>query len=213
MTNKKEALAQFHRSHIMEAAKELFSEKGLNGTSMDDIAAKAEYSKSTVYVYFTGKDDIYYSIVFEYMAMIRRGIADCLEKNHRFEERYFAICDLLTDFADRDPMFFNSVLGNISVDPADFERLPVLGTIYETGEEINALVAGLFEDAVESGFADESLPPVPTGFVLWAGICSLISISSSKEAYFRKNFAMGREDFLKFGCTLLLNSVKKKDVE
>jgi AcrR family transcriptional regulator len=212
MTNKKEALTQFHRSHIMDAAKELFSAKGMDGTSMDDIAAKAEYSKSTVYVYFSGKDDIYYSIVYGYMTMLRRGIADCLEKGNRFEERYFAICDLLIGFADSEKMYFDSTLGSISVDEKDFERLPVLRSIYETGEEINALVTRLFQDAVDSGFLDEGLPPVPTGFVFWSSICSLISVSSNKERYFRNNLDMSRDAFLKFGFTLLLNSVRKKDI-
>lgn len=212
MTTKKEALAQFHRSHIINAAKELFAARGVDGTSMDDIAARAEYSKSTVYVYFSGKDDIYYSIVHGYMAMLRRGIADCLEKSNRFEERYFAICDLMTGFADKEPMYFDSMLGNISVEEADLEKLPVLRMIYETGEEINALVARLFQDAVDSGFADASLPPVPSGYVLWSSICSLISVSSNKESYFRKNFNMRRDEFLKFGFTLLLNSIRKKDI-
>lgn len=212
MTNKKEALTRFHRSHILDAAKVLFSTKGMDGTSMDDIAAKAEYSKSTVYVYFSGKDDIYYSIVYGYMTMLRCGIADCFEKSNQFEERYFAICDLLTGFADSEQMYFDSILDRISVDEADFERLPVLRSIYETGEEINVLVTRLLQDAVDSGFADECFPPVPTGFVFWSSICSLISVSSSKEQYFRKNLAMSRDEFLKYGFTLLLNSIRKRGI-
>ncbi len=210
MTNKKEALAQFHRKNIIDAAKGLFSAKGMDGTSMDDIAAKAEYSKSTVYVYFSGKDDIYYSIVLEYMAMLQCGIADCLEKNNRFEERYFAICDLLTGFMDREPMYFDSVFGNISVDAADFERLPVLKTIYDTGEKTNALIVRLFQDAADSGLVEEGLPPLPTSFVFWSSICGLISVSSNKAQYFRKGLGMSRDEFLKFGFNLLLNSVRKK---
>jgi AcrR family transcriptional regulator len=142
--SKKEALVRFHREHILDAARELFSVKGLDGTSVDEIAAKAEYSKSTVYVYFSGKEDIYYHLVYGYMTMLRQGIADCMIATDRFEKRYFAICDLLTDFADRDRLYFDSMLGSISVDEADFERLPVLRSIYDTGEEINALVSRLF---------------------------------------------------------------------
>lgn len=208
---KKEALAQFHRSHIMAAAKTLFSAKGMDGTSMDDIARRAEYSKSTIYVYFSGKDDIYYSIVHGYMAMLRRGIAECLESGTRFEERYFAICEFLTGVADREPMF-DSVLGTISVNEADFERLPVLRSIYETGEEINALVTRLFQDAVDSGFADESLLPVPSGFVFWSSICSLVAVSSNKEQYLKEKIGMNRDAFLKYGFTLLLQSIRKKGV-
>jgi AcrR family transcriptional regulator len=212
MINKKEALIQFHRNHIMDAAKELFSVNGLGGTSMDDIAAKAEYSKSTVYVYFSGKDDIYYSIVYEYMTMLRCGIADCLEKSDQLEERYYAICDFLTNFTDSERLASDSILGSISVDEADFERLPVLRSIYEIGEEINVLVVRLIRDAIDSGFADERLSPIPTGFVFWSSICSLISVSSNKEQYFRKNLNISRDEFLKYGFSLLLNSIRKKGI-
>jgi AcrR family transcriptional regulator len=194
----------------MDAAKELFSLKGMDGTSMDDIAAKAEYSKSTVYVYFSGKDDLYYSIVCENMTMLRCGIADCFEKSDQFEERYFAICDFLTNFTDSERLASDSILGSISVDELDFERLPVLRSIYEIGEEINVLVVRFIQDAVDSGFADACLSPIPTGFVFWSSICSLISVSSSKEQYLRKSLNISRDEFLKFGFTLLLNSVRKK---
>lgn len=212
MTTRKEALTQFHRSQIIEAAKKLFTAKGMDNTSMDEIAAAADYSKSTIYVYFSGKEDIYYSVVYEYMEMLRRGIADCIKKDDRFEKRYFAICNLLTGFADREPMFFDSVLGSISVNDMDFERLPVLRKIYETGEEINALAEQLFQDAVDGGFTDGRLPPIPSSFVFWSSICSLISVSSKKEPYFKKRFCMSREEFLKFGFTLLLNSIRRKEI-
>ncbi len=89
MSSKKEALAQFHRDNIIAAAKELFAAKGIEASSMDEISAKAEYSKSTVYVYYTGKDDIYYNIVKEYMNQLYEGIADIMAQNKGFKTRYF----------------------------------------------------------------------------------------------------------------------------
>ena len=64
---KKEALEQFNRDNILGAAKELFESKGVEKTTMDDIAALADYSKSTIYVYFKSKEEIYNSIVEDYI--------------------------------------------------------------------------------------------------------------------------------------------------
>ena len=53
MAQKKEnRLVRFNRQNILEAAERLFAEKGVRQTTMDDIAKAADYSKSTVYVYF-----------------------------------------------------------------------------------------------------------------------------------------------------------------
>ena len=45
---KKLALEQFNRDNILTAARELFETKGVQDTTMDDIALQADYSKSTI---------------------------------------------------------------------------------------------------------------------------------------------------------------------
>jgi TetR/AcrR family transcriptional regulator, mexJK operon transcriptional repressor len=51
------------RNALMLAATELFLEKGYDGTSMDDVAAKAAVSKPTVYKYFSDKERLFAEIV------------------------------------------------------------------------------------------------------------------------------------------------------
>jgi TetR/AcrR family fatty acid metabolism transcriptional regulator len=46
------------RNHILDAAFEVFIEKGMTNAKMEDIARAAGYGKSTLYEYFSGKDDI-----------------------------------------------------------------------------------------------------------------------------------------------------------
>lgn len=67
---KKLALEQFNRDNILTAARELFETKGVQDTTMDDIALQADYSKSTIYVYFRSKEDIYNSIVVDYLDIL-----------------------------------------------------------------------------------------------------------------------------------------------
>ena len=211
MPKKKEALAQFHQERILAAARQLFAEKGEAGTSMDEIAASADYSKSTVYVYFSGKEDLFYHLVLQDMRAMQRGIAECLSQNETFEARYFAICGRLVGLAEGDAAFFDHVLGKIGVDEADFARLPVLREIFDTGEETNRLIERFFSDAVARGEARRDVDPVRAGFVYWSSICSLISVSRKKEAYFQKRFGMSREAFLQYGFGLLLDAVKKEN--
>ena len=46
------------REHIVEIAKHLFHERGIEGTTMNDIAAEAKIGRSTFYEYFNSKSEL-----------------------------------------------------------------------------------------------------------------------------------------------------------
>lgn len=58
------------RTHILYAAKEIFLEHGFERASMDQVAARAQTSKRTLYAYFASKEALYLAIV-EYV----RGVS------------------------------------------------------------------------------------------------------------------------------------------
>ncbi|MGN1132406.1 MAG: TetR/AcrR family transcriptional regulator, partial [Ruminococcus sp.] len=47
--NKNEAVATLHRETILNASEELFSKKGFEKTTIDDISKKSGYSRRTIY--------------------------------------------------------------------------------------------------------------------------------------------------------------------
>jgi AcrR family transcriptional regulator len=52
---------------IVQAALDLFVEKGFSSTRMDEIAHRAGVTKGTVYLYFPSKDDLFRAVVGEMM--------------------------------------------------------------------------------------------------------------------------------------------------
>ena len=52
------------KNEIIKAARDLFLKNGFAGTSMDDIAIMSEFSKRTLYTYFTSKEEIYYAVLY-----------------------------------------------------------------------------------------------------------------------------------------------------
>jgi AcrR family transcriptional regulator len=207
--DKSERRIQFNRQNILDVAKKLFLSKGVEKTTMDDIAQVADYSKSTIYVYYKSKDDIYYHVVYEYINLLHEGIKNCIATSIDVETCYYAICQTLVELEQSYPMYFDCVLGKISVDQKAFEELPILREIYEVGEEINVCVAAFFERGSELGYFKKSIKPLPTMFIIWASICSLISVSTSKEEYFMNSLSMKRAEFLRYGFEMLLNSIRE----
>ena len=55
--------ASQRREQLLAVSRVLFAEKGFEGTSVEEIAARAEVSKPVVYEHFGGKEGIYAVIV------------------------------------------------------------------------------------------------------------------------------------------------------
>ena len=53
------------RQKLLEVARELFAHKGLEATTMNDIAAASGRGRRTLYTYFRNKEEIYYAVIEE----------------------------------------------------------------------------------------------------------------------------------------------------
>ena len=69
---RKEREKERRRQQIMVAAKRVFSEKGFNKATMEDIAQEAELSPGTLYLYFKNKDALVAEIVQLIPALVRQ---------------------------------------------------------------------------------------------------------------------------------------------
>src|SRR5262245_32749667 len=70
---------QARREQILDSARQLFFEKGFEGTTIEEIAEKTELSKGAIYLYFPSKEEIYISLMLEGTAilhdMLRKAVS------------------------------------------------------------------------------------------------------------------------------------------
>lgn len=69
------------RQQLIEIAKSLFAERGYDGTSIEEIAQRANVSKPVVYEHFGGKEGLYAVVVDREMSALLDGITSSLTKN------------------------------------------------------------------------------------------------------------------------------------
>jgi len=69
-----------HRKEILEAAVELFSEKGFYNVSMQEIAQKAEFATGTLYKFFKNKEDLYKALVLEQANKFHEALLSAIEE-------------------------------------------------------------------------------------------------------------------------------------
>jgi AcrR family transcriptional regulator len=218
----KERLSEFNRSNILDAARKLFLSKGIGQTTMDEIAKEADYSKSTVYVYFKSKDEIYNHIILEHFVLLKEAFEAALKKAPGFPEFYYAICDALALFNDAYPLFFESILGEIKLPEAVAvngdklqsgsknnmaDEADVLARIYYVGEEVNRIIMDYFSECADAKKITLEVSPLETTMILWAGITGIIQLADKKETYLKMTVGISKQDFMKDGFRVLLKSI------
>lgn len=77
-----DAYKEERRQAILDAALRCFAEKGYGSTTIDDIAAELGVSKGVVYLYFSGKEELYMQVMEERMQQSLTG----MKKRFRAED-------------------------------------------------------------------------------------------------------------------------------
>lgn len=79
------------RQKLIEVARELFAHKGLESTTMNDIAAASGRGRRTLYTYFRSKEEIYYAVIEEELERLSVKMDEVLSMNVEPEEKVFTL--------------------------------------------------------------------------------------------------------------------------
>lgn len=91
---------------ILESAEKLFVEKGFTGTSINDIAAEADFSRTSIYQYFGSKEDIYLHILERYTEPLTDRLKLVTEDAPTVPEKIRAFLDELRKMKKEKSNFF-----------------------------------------------------------------------------------------------------------
>ncbi|WP_328538317.1 TetR/AcrR family transcriptional regulator [Streptomyces sp. NBC_00344] len=91
------------REQLLDIGRILFAEKGFEGTSVEEIAAKAGVSKPVVYEHFGGKEGLYAVVVDREMRQLLDLVTGSLTAGHPrelCEQAAFALLDYIEEYTD-----------------------------------------------------------------------------------------------------------------
>ena len=203
MARRKKEPRSVHRDNIASVASELFAERGISATSMDDIAKAAGYSKATLYVYFENKEEIVSILVLDSMKKMCSYISSALQLQTSTRAKYDLICKELTRYQDEYPFYFKMMLDKINVNFENQDFFPEEKESYEIGEEINEMIKGLLLSGIESGDLRRDIELMPTSFSCWGMLSGLILLAANKKDYIQKTMDMSRNEFLQHGFNMI----------
>ena len=91
------------REQLIEIARTLFAERGFDGASVEEIAARAEVSKPVVYEHFGGKEGLYAVVVDREVQQLLGMMRDALTAGQPrvlLEQAAFALLDYVEQSSD-----------------------------------------------------------------------------------------------------------------
>lgn len=134
--------AKQRRQQLLEVGRSLFAEKGFEGTSVEEIAARADVSKPVVYEHFGGKEGMYAVIVDREVEALLGALSGALsERGHPKQLVERAAMALLT-YIEESPDGFRILVRDSPVAQATGTFSSLIGDV---ATQVEGLLADQFE--------------------------------------------------------------------
>ena len=95
---------------IERAALELFVEKGVDGTSIRDIALRAGVTEGALYRHHRSKNDLVTALFFENYEGFAEVIRNILYEEQKFDPRIHLLVNSFFELYDQDPYIFHFIM-------------------------------------------------------------------------------------------------------
>ena len=158
------------RSAILDAAEKVFFRGGVEGVTMDEIAAAAELSKGTLYLYFKSRDDLFVGVASRLLAPLVDEVELITARELRGID---AVRELLEAYArhaiGNGDKFHTAVMWITSGHMVD-----VTTEAFIRHQELIARIVNAFSAVIERGKIDGSIradvDPLQASSQLWGGL-------------------------------------------
>jgi len=207
IAERKEREKQQRKEEIIKAAEQVFISKGFEQSTMDDIAAKAELSKGTLYLYFTSKEDLHMAVARKAIVLLRSITLEASGGYGNAIEKLLRIARACIDFSKSHPDHMKAIMtlealepGSISYTPGDVQHL-----IY------NESTVGTVIQVVEQGVAEKlirsDIPALLVAHTLWMTVLSVIRFVTMKEDLFEM-LELSPAEIFESHFELVLNGIR-----
>ncbi|MBW2589400.1 MAG: TetR/AcrR family transcriptional regulator [Deltaproteobacteria bacterium] len=188
---RKEREKERRRQQIIVAAKRIFSAKGFNKATMEDIAEEAEISPGTIYIYFKNKDELYASLSIRILQHLNIRLEHVKNQNNlNDEQRIASLKDALYDIYDFDPLILINLFHLQSSESLKNLSPGLLSEIKRLSQSSLKIMSDIFSEGISTGVFIKANPNALAD-IFWALFSGVILWEESKKIIDDK------KDFLK----------------
>lgn len=153
---------------ILNAAEKIFFEKGLNAATMDEIAEKAELGKSTLYLYYKSKEDLYLAVMMRGGEILHSMFREATSTGEPTLKLIKNLGDAYYEYFKQHRNYFRMYyfFENTELHTQVSEEMSAQCAHHD--QRIWKIVFDVIQRAKDEGMLEASLDPVQAGVILWS---------------------------------------------
>ncbi|MCX8129242.1 MAG: TetR/AcrR family transcriptional regulator [Clostridia bacterium] len=187
---RKEKEKSIRTEDILNAAEKVFFSKGVENSTMDDIAKEAEYSKRTLYAYFESKEQLYNAIILRAFNVLKVICDGELNKSSAMSglEKTILIVRTFMAFMDKYPNYFKAISQYESwkIELTETDRIKA-ACHSEEGNSFNTVIR-LVNEGIRDGSIRDDIDAVSTAYILYANVLGVGNIIMNKGKHICRNY-------------------------
>lgn len=171
------------KRQILDAARSLLFSEGLQATSINKIAKRAELGVGTIYFYFASKEEIFAALQEEGIELLHNKIKKRLERVKHPQDRLKTIGRVYFDFSRENKDYFD-IINYFLSSPGVLFSENLKGQIDQRGNRVISLLVS----AVEAGIASGDFREVDArkfAMMFWAALHGLILFKKLRTTMLR----------------------------
>jgi TetR/AcrR family transcriptional repressor of nem operon len=170
---------QFDETEVLQKAKEVFSEKGYNGTSMDDLVKATGLSRSSIYDTFGDKHGLFLKSLDLYRCMQQSGLEQQCAKTDSPRKKIRAIFDFTIKEILNDKDRKGCLLVNVSMELSAVDK-EVAALSQSNMEDMEQIFSSLVKEGQAKGEIVKKFTPKALGRHLYSSLMGLRVTGISK---------------------------------
>lgn len=209
VTERREEEKERRREEILDAAELVFSEKGFDAATMDQVARKARVSRALVYVYFKDKTALHLAICLRGLKILREQFQKARETHLTGREQIHAIGQAYMQFSEDYPTHFAAMsrfeasaqeIGQGDPCSATMEMIQAGQKVHE--ETVLALAKGMADKTLRDDLGNL----MQISITLWGFTHGTIQLAQTKSN-FMATLGITKESFMSQAVELVMQSL------
>lgn len=194
------------KAEMLEVAQRLFMMRGYEGTSMDDIAKEAEFTKRTLYQYFINKEDLFYAVVLKLSKHLNTLYENSFKSKKTALEKFKSSVMQYYQFSKENPEIFR-LMNYIPPAKPDSEPTPNHKELMKFHDESFKMFTEIIEEGKKDGSVSLELDAKKAAhFAVVTTISYMNTMSRTLDSYF-KEYEFEKDDFIQFGLNMIIETL------